>query len=138
MENIDIAYKTVDVFVETSAFAKALKTSLPMEVGQMKRYESIRSCISKDRPSVHLAFLESQEAGIAKAAIHAKKYVELIAPILRERIIGAFRFTEGNKLMKFVTPNNGEVRFWFDVTADGNITIHHSLEENENDEVIAE
>lgn len=134
----EVAYKFVDVLIETTAFAKPMKTCIPMEVGEMKKYESIRSCISKDRPAVHMAFLESQEAGIKKASIHAKKYAELLAPVLKARVIGEFSFTEGNKLMKFAIPNDGEIRFWFEVSADGDLKIRHNLEVEATDEVIAE
>lgn len=136
--NITEAYKSVDVIIKAASFSEIMKVCVPMGVAEMKKYESIRSCISKDRPAVHMAFLESTEAGIKKASIHAKKYAELLAPVLKTRVIGEFTFTEGNKLMKFVTPNNGEVRFWFEVDSKGEVKICHNLEAATDDEVIAE
>lgn len=136
--NITDAYKTVDVIIKAASFSEIMKVCVPMEVGQMKKYESIRSSISKDRPSVHLAFLQSKESGITKAMAHAKKYGDLLAPILRERIIGEFVFTEGNKLMKFAIPDGNELRFWFEVNDKGDLKIRHNLEVEATDEVIAE
>lgn len=137
--NITEAYKTVDVIIKAASFSEIMKVCVPMGVAEMKKYESIRSCISKDRPAIHLAFLESTEAGIKKAAIHAKKYAELLVPVLKTRVIGEFSFTEGNKLMKFATPNDGEIRFWFEVDSKGEVKICHNLEADDtSDEVVAE
>lgn len=132
---IDGTFKNVDVII-SSENLRAMKCGIPVPPAEMRRYESIRSSISKDRPAIALGFMESKEVGITRALKHVQKYRDLIYPLIRERVVGDFIFTEGNRLLKFEAPETS-IQFWFEVKGD-TVAIRHNLEAATDDEVIAE